>query len=41
MMRRTADIGRLQETLDFQIQYDLEGILDDIIAHKRSLIEHA
>jgi UDP-glucose 4-epimerase len=38
MMRRTADITRLTETLGFKIEYDLEGILDDIIAHKRSLL---
>jgi UDP-glucose 4-epimerase len=38
MMRRTADISRLQETLDYSIEYDLDGILDDIIAHKRSLL---
>lgn len=36
MMRRTADITRLSETLDFKIAYDLDGILDDIIAHKRT-----
>lgn len=35
MMRRTADITRLRETLGFEIAYDLDGILDDIIAHKR------
>ncbi|MFN8395156.1 MAG: GDP-mannose 4,6-dehydratase [Bacteroidia bacterium] len=36
MMRRTADITRLKETLNFEIAYDLDGILDDIIAHKRT-----
>jgi UDP-glucose 4-epimerase len=38
MMRRTADITRLQETTGFQIEYDLEGILDDIIAHKQQVL---
>lgn len=36
MMRRTADIGRLSEALDFKIAHDLDAILEDIIAHKRT-----
>lgn len=32
MNRRTADITKLEHTLDFQLKYDLDAILDDIIA---------
>jgi UDP-glucose 4-epimerase len=32
MDRRTADITKLRETLDFELEYDLDGILDDVIA---------
>jgi UDP-glucose 4-epimerase len=35
MMRRTADITRLREAIDFEIKYDLDAILDDVIAKKR------
>jgi UDP-glucose 4-epimerase len=38
MMRRTADITRLKETLGFEIEYDLDGILDSVIAHKRRVM---
>ncbi len=38
MMRRTADIGLLKETLGFEIEYDLDRILDDVIARKRTLM---
>lgn len=35
MDRRTADITKLCETLDYEIEYDLDQILDDIIAYHR------
>lgn len=35
MMRRTADISRLQAAIGFEIKYDLDAILDDVIARKR------
>jgi UDP-glucose 4-epimerase len=35
MMRRTADISRLRATIDFEIKYDLDAILADVIAKKR------
>lgn len=35
MNRRTADITKLQTTLDFELEYDLEGILNDVIAFHR------
>jgi UDP-glucose 4-epimerase len=35
MDRRTADITRLCEATGFQIEYDLDALLDDIIAVKR------
>jgi len=38
MNRRTADITKLVETLDFEMQYDLEGILTDIIAFHRGRV---
>lgn len=38
MMRRTADITLLRETLGFEIEYDLHAILDDVIAHKRETL---
>ena len=31
MNRRTADITKLKETLNFELEYDLEGILEDVI----------
>lgn len=33
MNRRTADITKLRETLDFELEYDLDRILEDVIAH--------
>jgi UDP-glucose 4-epimerase len=39
MNRRTADITKLQTTLDFNLEYDLDGILDDVIAHHRERLE--
>ncbi|HHG85852.1 MAG TPA: NAD-dependent epimerase/dehydratase family protein [Bacteroidetes bacterium] len=38
MMRRTADITRLKETLDFEIEYDLDAILKDVIEYKASTL---
>lgn len=35
MDRRTADITKLCTTLNFELEYDLDGILDDIIAYHR------
>ncbi|MEM9935254.1 MAG: GDP-mannose 4,6-dehydratase, partial [Bacteroidota bacterium] len=37
MNRRTADISKLKETLDFSLEYDLDTILDDVIAYYREL----
>ncbi|MEZ4685290.1 MAG: GDP-mannose 4,6-dehydratase [Bacteroidia bacterium] len=36
MDRRTADITKLQNTIGFEIKYDLDAILDDVIAHYRA-----
>lgn len=36
MERRTADITKLCTTLDYTIEYDLDGVLDDIIAYHKS-----
>jgi UDP-glucose 4-epimerase len=41
MMRRTADITKLRTTLDFEIEYDLDGILRDVIAYKRKALNKA
>jgi UDP-glucose 4-epimerase len=38
MMRRTADISLLRETLGYEIEYDLDRILDDIIVYKRDML---
>ncbi|MEL6697863.1 MAG: GDP-mannose 4,6-dehydratase [Bacteroidota bacterium] len=38
MDRRTADITKLETTLDFQLEYDLDGILDDVIAFYSSQV---
>lgn len=38
MNRRTADITKLKETLGFEIEYDLDGLLSDIIAYKRGAV---
>lgn len=35
MNRRTADITKLRETLGFELKYDLDGILEDVIAYYR------
>jgi len=37
MNRRTADIGKLTAQLNFSIEYDIDGILSDIIAYHRNL----
>ncbi|MEM0995882.1 MAG: GDP-mannose 4,6-dehydratase [Bacteroidota bacterium] len=39
MMRRTADITKLKKALDFEIEYDLDGILKDIIAYKSAALK--
>jgi UDP-glucose 4-epimerase len=36
MDRRTADITKLKNTIGFKIKYDLDAILDDVIAHYRA-----
>ncbi len=36
MNRRTADITKLSETLGFSLEYDLNSILDDVIAYHRT-----
>ncbi len=38
MNRRTADITKLKATIDFEIQYDLNAILDDVIAYHREKV---
>jgi UDP-glucose 4-epimerase len=38
MNRRTADITKLQTTLDFELEYDLDGILNDVIAFHRQRV---
>jgi len=38
MNRRTADITKLRESLGFEISYDLDAILDDVIAYYQSKI---
>ncbi|MEM8901101.1 MAG: GDP-mannose 4,6-dehydratase [Bacteroidota bacterium] len=35
MNRRTADITKLRETLGFELKYDLDTILDDVIKYYR------
>ncbi|MDX1907932.1 MAG: GDP-mannose 4,6-dehydratase [Bacteroidia bacterium] len=39
MDRRTADITKLRTTLDFEIEYSLEMILDDVIAYYRNIVQ--
>ena len=39
MMRRTADITKLRTTLGFEIEYDLDAILDDVISRKRIVLK--
>ena len=41
MNRRTADITKLKETLGYEINYDLDGILDDVISYHRSKMTKA
>jgi UDP-glucose 4-epimerase len=36
MNRRTADITKLRTTLGFELSYDLDALLQDIIAHHRA-----
>jgi UDP-glucose 4-epimerase len=35
MMRRSVDITLLKETLGFEVEYDLDAILEDFIRHRR------
>ncbi len=39
MNRRTADITKLETTLDFKLEYNLEMILDDVIEFTRNRVE--
>lgn len=39
MNRRTADITKLRQTLNFELEYDLDGILDDVIAYYQANAE--
>lgn len=36
MNRRTADITKLKTTLDFEMEFDLDGILDDVVAYYKA-----
>lgn len=36
MNRRTADITKLKTTLNFEMEYDLDGILDDVVAYYKA-----
>lgn len=38
MRRRTASIDKLKNAVDFEIAYDLDAILNDVIAFKRSAL---
>ncbi len=38
MKRRTADISKLKAQLSFEIEYDLDGILQDVIDYKREKV---
>ncbi|MFM2375006.1 MAG: hypothetical protein RLZZ165_102 [Bacteroidota bacterium] len=37
MMRRSVDITLLKETLGFEVEYDLDAILEDFIRHRQRL----
>lgn len=39
MNRRTADITKLRNTLGFEIEYDLDAILQDVIKHHQALLK--
>lgn len=39
MRRRTADISRLLETIDFEIKYALDDVLQDVIDYQRSIMK--
>lgn len=39
MNRRTADISKLSDTLDFELEYTLDMILDDVIAFYREQVK--
>lgn len=36
MNRRTADITKLKTTLNFEMEFDLDGILDDVVAYYKA-----
>jgi hypothetical protein len=38
MNRRTADITKLENTIGFEIENDLDTILDDVIAYHRNQV---
>ncbi len=38
MNRRTADITKLKKTLDFELEHDLDRILDDVIAYYQNSV---
>ena len=38
MNRRTADISKLKEILDFDLEYNLDDILDDVIAYFKNKV---
>lgn len=39
MRRRTADISQLRQQLDFEIEYELDDILKDVVAFKRKAMQ--
>lgn len=41
MNRRTADISKLQAAVNFEIEYDLDAILTDVIRHHRQQLSKA
>jgi UDP-glucose 4-epimerase len=41
MNRRTADIGKLTEHLGFKVEYDIDGILTDIIQYHKAAMQPA
>ncbi len=41
MNRRTADISKLKAAIGFEIEYDLDALLSDIIRHHRAQLAHA
>ena len=39
--RRVPDLARLRAAIGYQPQYDLRGIIRDVVAWKRSKLSHA